>query len=220
MLENSVGKPLKQSRTSPISGSTALIFPPRERQLGSFHTNTSQSSWKSSPHRSLLSDQRDGFFSCLKVGITTAWRQLYSRQVMSFLKGNVPVSGWTLFCIFLSPSLAVICCSLLWRSRWHRSIHVQQFSPVPFWVNLPSTSDLMLPMGIYSFFSRTLFNPFFFSSLAAWHTLPQQPLHRSFINDSYELSVFEQERFTFDWYLASSYFMQQRSNSFLLWQKP
>lgn len=84
----------------------------------------------------------------------------------------------------------------------------------PCW--FPVTSDLMLSMGIYSFSSRTLFDLFFFPSahqhpsLAVWHTPPQQPLHRrNFVNDSYELSVFEQEQFTFDRCLASSNFTQQ-----------
>lgn len=75
----------------------------------------------------------------------------------------------------------------------------------------------MLSIDIYSFSSRTSFDPFFFPSTpqhpspAAWQIPPQQPPHRRsfFINDSYELSVFEQKRFTFDQCLASSNFAQQ-----------
>lgn len=48
----------------------------------------------------------------LKAGIITVWRQLYSRQLLSSLTGNVPLSCWTLLCLenFPEPSP---CCYLL-----------------------------------------------------------------------------------------------------------
>lgn len=62
----------------------------------------------------------------------------------------------------------------------------------------------------------------FLCSPAPWHIPSQQPLHRdSFvIKDSYELFVFEQERFTFDGCLASNKFRQQwrERDSLLLWR--
>lgn len=79
---------------------------------------------------------------------------------------------WFAWWIFLRPSLAVTCCQLPFPSP---GITLAQANSCP--PEFIVISDFMLSMSIYSFFSRTLFDPFFFSS-APLH--PGTPLHSSF----------------------------------------
>lgn len=143
---------------------------------------------------------------------------------MSFLKSNVPVSYWPLFCLvnFSEPSprcylllaveLAPLFPSAGIVSAWASSCLMSLSLLISSHIRLNAINGRLL------LFQQD-FDPFFFPSvhqhpsLAACLIPPQQPLHgRSFvINVSYELSVFEQERFTFDRCLASSNFTQQRS---------
>lgn len=125
-------------------------------------SRASQSSWKSSPHRSLPPDQSDEFCfilrqESLQPAADSWWH--FQKEMLLF-----QAELWFAWWIFLGPSLAVICCQLPFPSpgltlAWANSC------PAEFTV----TSNFMLSMSIYSFFSRILYDPFFFSSA------PQHP---------------------------------------------
>lgn len=129
---------------------------------------------------------------------------------MTFLKGNAPVPSWTLVCL-VNFSETIPCCSLLSAalsfSRDHIGIGQFLSSRAYSYIRFHATNEHLL------LFQQNFIRPnfLFLCFPAPQHTPSQQPLHResSVIKDSYELFVFEQERFTFDWYLALSKVTQE-----------